>query len=73
MKKISRLNLILFGSCAVIWTIRAVLEAVHQTYQDSVFWFVMNMLCAVLWIAAFIVNMYRYRAQNSQDRKDRAV
>ena len=71
MKKISRLTLILFGSCAVIWTVRAVMEIIYQTYQDSVFWFVMNMLCAVLWIAAFIVNLVRYSRQD--DDKSQAA
>ena len=47
MKKPSRLTVILFGVCAVIWTIRAILEVAYQTYNDSVFWFILNVLCAV--------------------------
>ncbi|MBQ9855072.1 MAG: hypothetical protein IJO53_02670 [Clostridia bacterium] len=66
MKKPSRLTVILFGVCAVIWTIRAILEVAYQTYNDSVFWFILNVLCAVLWIAAFILNLKRYRA-NEED------
>ena len=37
MKKPSRFVVILYGACAVIWTARAVLEVVYQTYYDSVF------------------------------------
>ena len=66
MKKPSRLTVILYGVCAVIWTIRAILEVAYQTYKDSVFWFVLNVLCAVIWIAAFVVNLKRYRA-NQED------
>ncbi|MBQ3170042.1 MAG: hypothetical protein IJB99_09815 [Clostridia bacterium] len=66
MKKPSRLTVILFGVCAVIWTIRAILEVAYQTYNDSVFWFILNVLCAVIWIAAFILNLKRYRA-NEED------
>ena len=66
MKKPSRLTVILFGVCTVIWTIRAILEVAYQTYNDSVFWFVLNVLCAVIWIAAFVVNLKRYRA-NQED------
>lgn len=60
MKKPSRFVVILYGACAVIWTARAVLEVVYQTYYDSVFWFVLNILCALLWIGAFFVSLRRY-------------
>ncbi len=66
MKKTSLFTVILFALCAAIWTIRAILEVVYQTYNDSVFWFALNILCSVLWIAAFIVNLKRYRS-NKED------
>lgn len=66
MKKVSRLSVILYAVCAVIWTIRAILEIIYKTYNDSVFWFVMNILCAALWIAAFIVNVKRYRSNTDE-------
>ena len=62
MKKPSQLTVVLFGACAAIWTIRAILEVAFQTYRDSVFWFVMNILCAVIWIVAFAVNLKWYRS-----------
>lgn len=64
MKKVSRLSVILCALCAVIWTIRAILEVAYKTYNYSVFWFVMNIFCAVLWIGAFIVNLKRYRSSD---------
>ena len=66
MKQPRRLAVILFGVCAVIWTIRAVLEVVYQTYNDSVFGFVLNVLCAVIWIAAFVINLKRYRSNKDE-------
>ena len=66
MKKPSRFVVILYGICAVLWTVRDILEIVFKTYNDSGFWFVMNILCAVLWIAAFIVNLKRYRSNKDE-------
>ena len=62
MKKSSKLAVTMYGACAVIWTIRAILEVIYQTYNASMFWFVLNILCAVMWIAAFVVNLKRYRS-----------
>lgn len=62
MTKPSRLAVALFGACAVIWVIRVILEIVYQTYNDSGFWFVLNILCAVIWIVAFVVNLKRYHS-----------
>ena len=62
MKKISLAAVILVGLAAVIWTIRAVLEIVLKTYNESVFLFVLNVLCSVVWIVSFIVNLKRYRS-----------
>ena len=66
MKKTSRLTVVLIGACAVIWTIRAILEVAYQTYNDSIFWFVMNVLCALVWIGAFAMNLKRYRANKEE-------
>ena len=62
MKKSSLAAVILVGLAAVIWTIRAVLEIVLKTYNESVFLFVLNVLCSVVWIVSFIVNLKRYRS-----------
>ena len=62
MKKTSLAAVILVGLAAVIWTIRVVLEIVLKTYNESVFLFVLNVLCSVVWIVSFIVNLKRYRS-----------
>ena len=62
MKKTSLAAVILVGLAAVIWTIRVVLEIVLKTYNESVFLFVLNVLCSVVWIVSFIVNLRRYRS-----------
>lgn len=62
MKKTSLAAEILVGLAAVIWTIRVVLEIVLKTYNESVFLFVLNVLCSVVWIVSFIVNLKRYRS-----------
>ena len=60
MKKPSRLTVILYAVCALVWTIRAIQEVIYQTYNNSVFWFVLNILFTVIWIAAFVVTLKRY-------------
>ena len=62
MKKTSLAAVILVGLAAVIWTIRVVLEIVLKTYNESVFLFVLNVLCSVVWIVSFIMNLKRYRS-----------
>lgn len=62
MKKTSLAAVILVGLAAVIWTIRVVLEIVLKTYNESVFLFVLNVLCSVVCIVSFIVNLKRYRS-----------
>ena len=62
MKKTSLAAVILVWLAAVIWTIRVVLEIVLKTYNESVFLFVLNVLCSVVWIVSFIVNLKRYRS-----------
>lgn len=62
MKKTGMTTVIIYALCAAVWSIRAVLEVVYQTYKDSIFWFVLNILCAVIWIAAFIKSLMKYRS-----------
>lgn len=66
MKNPSRLAVILCALCAITWIIRAVLEVAYQTYRYSSFWFILNVLCAVIWIGAFIVNLKRYRSNKDK-------
>lgn len=59
MKK-PRFIVILHGICAVLFTVNAILEIFFKTHDDSVFRFVLNILCAVLWNVLFFVNLKRY-------------
>lgn len=61
-KTVSRIGVILYAVCAVLWTVRAILEVIYKTYNDSVFLFVLNILCAAVWILAYVVNLKRYRS-----------
>ena len=62
MKTPSRLTVILSGTCAMIWTVSSISEIIYCTYHDSVFLFVLNLLCTVIWIGAFVVDLKRYRS-----------
>jgi len=62
--KPTRGTVIIYGACAVIWTIRAILEISYKTYNDSVFMFVLNVLCCPIWIGAFVMALKRYRAKD---------
>ena len=59
--KPSRGTVIIYGACAVIWTIRAILEINYKTYNDSVFMFVLNVSCFPIWIGASVMAFNRYR------------
>ena len=62
MKKPSRLTVILYAVCAVVWTMRAIQEVIYQTYNNSVFWLVLDILCTVIWIVVFVVTLKRYHS-----------
>ena len=62
MKKQSLALVILCGICAAIWTVRAILDLVYQTYQSTPWPMALNVLCAVVWLIAFVVNLNRYRS-----------
>ncbi|MBQ8024895.1 MAG: hypothetical protein IJ259_00510 [Oscillospiraceae bacterium] len=66
MGKPKLVTVILCGLAATIWTVRAILGVVYQEYRDSVFWFILNVLCAVIWIAAFIKWLKIYRSNTKE-------
>ena len=55
-----RITVWIYGLCAFIWSVRAFLEVIHKTYTKSVFWFCMNLFCAVLWVFSFCIVYKRY-------------
>ena len=64
--KIKKINVILYGICAVIWTARAVLEIAYRTYDLHPGRFILNIVCALIWIAAFAVCLKRYRENGEE-------
>ena len=57
MKKKQLTAVILCGLAAAVWTVRAILGAAYEEYSISVFWFAMSILCAIIWIAVFIIRL----------------
>ena len=66
MKKPSRFSLMLYGACAVIWIIKVIGDLVNQTIYVPGSRFVLNVICAVVWIACFIVNLKRYLSNQKE-------
>lgn len=66
MKKPSCLLVILYGMCAVVWTVKVILEVANHTNIVPGFWIVLDVLCAVLWIANFVVNLKRYLSNKEE-------
>lgn len=62
MKKQNLISGIIYGICAVIWTTKSILDIIYQTHHDSVLGYVLNILCAMVWMAAFLLSMKRYRS-----------
>ena len=63
-KPVKRLTVVLYGACAVIWTVKSVLDFV---YGESMFFKVMDPLCAAVWFLAFCRWLTRYRSQDAQE------
>lgn len=62
MKKPARLTVILYGLCAVVWTLRSIVAVIYKEYEISAFPFVLSILCTAIWIAAFIKWLIAYRS-----------
>ena len=56
------LAVILTASSAVVWTINAVLPFVYDTSLPLQ---LLNLLCALLWCIAFLVQLWHYRNSKS--------
>ena len=66
MEKPKLVTVIVCGLAAAICTVRAILGVVYQEYSDSVFWFVLNVLNAVIWITVFIKWLIIYRSNTKE-------
>ena len=65
-KRVHLATVVLYGLAAVIWTIRAVLDIAYGTFEESMVLFVLNILCAIIWIAAFFKQIHRYRSSDEK-------
>ena len=66
MKKPKRVTLVLYGLCAVIWSLRVIIGVVRKEYDYSFGSFMLNALTALIWIAAFVKWMCKYRSQKDE-------
>lgn len=66
MKKANLFVSVLLALCAVVWSVRAVLDVIYRVYDTSVFLFLLDILCAIVWIVALVVNLRRYSAQGKK-------
>ena len=67
MKKPSRFSLVLYGACAVLWIIKVIGDIVNQTVYVPGSLFVLNVLCAVMWVVCFVVNLKRYLSNQEEE------
>ena len=61
-KKTDLAIVILYGICAVVWTVLSILEViVFKTYQDNLLKFIWNVICAIQWVFLFLLSWKRYK------------
>lgn len=65
-RRISLAMVVLCGAAAVIWTIRIMLDIAYGTYEESILFFLVNILCIATWVAAFFVNLHNYRSNDEE-------
>ena len=69
MKKMNLVCAVLFALCAVFWSAQAVfdiVEIINHTSVHSNIWVAGDVLCAVLWITAFIVQFIKFRSNRDE-------
>lgn len=60
------LSVVLYGLCAVIWSIKAVYVVISTPSPTTSFLLASDIPCAIIWIAAFIVQIIRYKNFNKE-------
>ena len=65
-KKPSLILLLLCPFCAVVWTAGVLWRLIRGAYRGSLAGLGADGLCALLLIAAFLLQMKRYRAWNTE-------
>lgn len=65
MKKPKDSVLVIYGACALIWTILTLTKIPRYMEDNSIILLILNAVCAVLWIVAFVLR-YRELRRNQQ-------
>lgn len=67
MKKVSLANVILYGACALLLGAKTVFEAVDKVYADKPAFFILDVVCTVLWITCFVISFCRFRSGDKEE------
>ncbi len=59
---------VLFAIAAAIWLIRVVVDVVYAVPDISMAVFLLDILCALVWVIAFLVQLFRYRVSKKDDK-----
>lgn len=65
-KKTSFIVVALYGLCAVIWTVKSILDIYYKTYLNNGFVFALDVHCSIVWIIAFVILIIRYKADKDK-------
>jgi len=49
--------LVVYGLLVALCTFRAIYSGIHKEYNESMFIFIINIVSAVFWLAAFIIRL----------------
>lgn len=66
MKKPKRITLVLYGLCAFIWSLRVIVGIVYKEYAFSPGFVILNVLTALIWIAAFVKWLLAYHSGDDE-------
>lgn len=57
MKKLSVTTAVLCGICAILWTVKVVLEITLSVFSVNPFVFILDIACAIIWTCVFVVQI----------------
>lgn len=68
MKKVGSLLLtVLFALAALIWVVRVVVDVIYGVPDLSMAVFLLDIVCALVWVIAFLVQLFRHRARKKEN------
>ena len=66
MKNTNAVAAVLYGSCAVIWSGKVVTDIIVKAYGEKPILFGLDVLCAVCWIAASVIQRKRLKRESRE-------